>query len=155
MELKTRITADEGRADLLITREFDLPVGLLFRAHAEAGLVAQWMNTRVVKLESRKHGSWEYETSNPQGEVVFRAHGTIHDFVPNEKITRTFEMENAPFGVQLEFLEFESLTEEASRLVIHTVFRTPELRDEMLRLPFAYGLNMAHNKLQEMASNLK
>src|ERR1041384_5494479 len=145
MELKTKITAENNRADLVISREFDLPVALLFKAHADAALVAQWMGTKVVKLESRKHGSWEYETSNPQGEVAFRAQGTIHDFAPNAKITRTFEMENAGFDVQLEFMEFHEVTARTSRLVIHTVFRSPELRDKMLKLPFAYGISMAHD----------
>lgn len=63
-------------------------------------------------------------------------------------------MENAPFGVQLEFLDFEKLTDETSRLNIHTVFRSVELRDQLLKLPFAQGLNMAHNRLQDIASKL-
>jgi hypothetical protein len=64
-------------------------------------------------------------------------------------------MENTPFGVQLEFLEFEKLTDYTSRLHIQTVFRSVELRDQMLQLPFAQGINMAHNRLQDIASKLK
>ena len=79
------------------------------------------MGTKVLKLENKKHGGYQFETSDRQGNVVFKANGTIHEFVPNQKITRTFEMENAPFGVQLEFLEFEKLTDETSRLNMQTV----------------------------------
>src|SRR5215467_660845 len=112
MEQKTKIKAEDGRQDLVITREFDLPVELLFRAHEEADLVEQVMSsdytkTKVLKLESKKHGSFQLETTDPSGKVVFRANGTIHEFSPNKKITRTFEMENTPFGVQLEVYEFE------------------------------------------------
>ena len=155
MERKTKIHAEDGKHDLVITREFDLSLELLFRAHAEPDIVKQWMSTNVLKLENKKHGGWQYETKNDQGMVVFRANGVIHEFIPNQKITRTFEMEKAPFDVQLEFLEFEPLTENTSKLTTQIVFRSVELRNQMLALPFAQGLNMAHNKLQDIVSKLK
>lgn len=155
MERKTKIKAEDGKQDLTITRDFDLPVDLLFKAYAEAGIVEQWMGTKVLKLENRKHGGWQFETRDGNGKVVFSANGTIHEFVPDRKITRTFEMDNAPFDVQLEFLEFEKVSDESSRLNMHVVYRTGKLRDQMLKLPFEYGINMAHNRLQEVLSNLK
>jgi uncharacterized protein YndB with AHSA1/START domain len=154
MERKTKIKAEEGKQDLVITREFDLPLDLLFKAYTDADLVAQWMGTRVVKLENRKHGSWQFETSDPTGKVVFQANGTIHEFLPNKKITRTFEMDHSPFDVQLEFLEFEKLTDDTSKLTMHIVYRSAALRDQMLQLPFAQGINMAHNRLQEILNPL-
>ena len=155
MEQKTKINAQEGRQDLTITREFDLPLELLFKAYVVPEIVEQWMGTKVLKLENKKHGSWQFETKDPHGNVVFKANGTIHEFIPGQKITRTFEMDNAPFDVQLEFLEFEKLTDDTSKLNMHVVYRTPELRDQMLKLPFAYGINMAHNRLQEVVNKLK
>lgn len=155
MEQKTKIDAENGKQDLTITRVFDLPVELLFKAYMEPEIVEQWMGTKVLKLENKKHGSWQFETKDPHGNVVFKANGTIHEFIPGQKITRTFEMDNAPFDVQLEFLEFEKLTDDTSKLNMHVVYRTPELRDQMLKLPFAYGINMAHNRLQEVLNKLK
>jgi uncharacterized protein YndB with AHSA1/START domain len=160
MERKTKIDAEDGKHDLTITREFDLPVELLFKAHAEPDLFEQWMSheygtTKVLKFEGRKHGGWEFQTSDAKGNVVFQANGVIHEFIPDGKITRTFEMENSPFDVQLEFLEFESLSDETSRLTMHTVFRSAELRDQLMKLPFAQGLNMAHNRLQEVVGKVK
>jgi len=154
MELKTKINAEAGRQDLLITREFDLPVELLFRAHAESEIIEQWMGTKVLKLEAKNHGSWQFETKNPQGMVMFRANGVIHEFNPGRRIVRTFEMENAPFGVQLEFLDFEKLNDERSRLSMHVVYESGAKRDQMLKLPFAQGLNMAHNRLEEIGAKL-
>lgn len=151
MERKTKVDAEDGKQELRITREFDLPLELLFKAYEEPEIVEQWMGTKVLKLENKPHGGYEFETSDANGNVVFRANGTIHDFVPNQKITRTFEMENAPFGVQLEFLEFEKLGDDTSKLNMHVVFRSAALRDQLLQLPFAAGLNMAHNRLQEIA----
>lgn len=155
MERKTKIDAEEGKQDLTITREFDLPIELLYKAYAEAEIVEQWMGTKVLKLENKQHGSYQFETSDNQGNVVFQANGVIHEVEENKKITRTFKMENSPFDVQLEFLEFEKLTEEKSKLTILIVYRSVSLRNQMLALPFAQGLNMAHNKLQDIVNKLK
>lgn len=155
MEKKTIVTAEEGKQELLITREFDLPLHLLFKAYADAELVEQWMGTRVLKLENRRHGSWQFETADSQGKVLFRANGVIHEFSENEKITQTFEMENAPFGVQLEFLEFQEVTEETSRLRIQILYRSVATRDQMLKMGMSQGVNMAHNRLQSTVERLK
>jgi uncharacterized protein YndB with AHSA1/START domain len=154
MERKTKINAEDGKQELVITREFDLPLDLLFKAYEESEIVAQWMGTKVLKLENKKHGSYQFETTDPMGNK-HRFNGTYHEFVPNQKITRTFEMENTPFDVQLEFLEFESLTAYTSKLTMHIVYRSVALRDQMLKLPFAQGINMAHNQIQEIVSKLK
>jgi uncharacterized protein YndB with AHSA1/START domain len=154
MEHKTKINAKEGKQEIVITREFDLPLDLLFKAYQEPEIFEQWMGTKVLKMENKKHGSYAFETSH-NGNVVFRANGTIHEFVPNQKITRTFEMENTSFPVQLEFLEFERLTDETSKLTIKTIFKSVGFRNQLLQMPFAQGLNMAHNRLQEIVNKLK
>lgn len=154
MERKTIVTAEDGKQELVITREFGLPVGLLFKAYEAAELVEQWMGTKVLQLESKPHGSYRFETSDNTGNVVFRANGVIHEFNPGQNITRTFEMENSPFPVQLEFLQFEALDDETSRLTMHIIFKSTEHRDQLLKMPFAYGINMAHNRLQEVAAKL-
>ena len=155
MERKTKIDAEDGKQDLMITREFDVPLELLFKAYEDPEIFEQWMGTKVQKLENRKHGGYQFETSDPQGNVVLRANGTIHDFVPNQRIIRTFEMENTPFPVQLEFLEFEDLTAGRCRLNMQVVYRSVADRDNILQLPFAQGINMAHNRLEDVVSKLK
>ena len=64
-------------------------------------------------------------------------------------------MENAPFAVQLEFMEFEKLTEDTSKISIHSIYKSAALRDQVLRFGFASGINMAHDRLQEIAGKLK
>lgn len=155
MEQKTKINAQDGEQELVITREFDLPVELLFKAYVTPEIVEQWMGTKVLKLESKKHGGYQFETTDAQGKVVFQANGVIHDFSPNRKITRTFEMENTPFGVQLEFYEFEQLADGISQLKMHVIYESVAQRDQVLKLPFAQGISMAHNRLQEIAGKLK
>lgn len=153
MERKTKIAAEDGKQFIIITREFDLPLNLLFKAYEESEIVEQWMGTKVLKLENKKHGGYQFETKDPNGNVVFRANGVIHEFNPDKRIIRTFEMENTPFPVQLEFLEFESLAENKSKLTMQIVYRSPEYRDQMLKLPFASGINMAHDRLEKIVSD--
>ena len=155
MEQKTKIHAEDGKQELLITREFDLSLELLFKAYTEPDVIEQWMGTRVLKLENKEHGSYRFETTNAQGEVVLQANGVIHEFTPNRKITRTFEMENTSFAVQLEFPEFEKLNDDTSQLNMHIVFKSVAYRDQLLQLPFAQGINMAHNRLQNIVDKLK
>ena len=155
MEKKTKVNAENGKHDLQITREFDLPVELLFKAHVEPDLIEQWMTSKVVKLESKKQGSYTLEKKDDQGNIVFKADGVIHEFIPNKKIIRTFEMANTPFGVQLEVYEFEKLTNETSRLNMHVIYESVAQRDQVLQMPFEQGLNWAHNRIEEVMSVLK
>jgi uncharacterized protein YndB with AHSA1/START domain len=154
MELKTKVNAEEDKQDLLITREFDLPLELLFKAYAEPELIEQWMGTKVLKLESKKNGSWQFETTDPKGNKHGFS-GVIHEFIPNQKIIRTFEMANTPFGVQLEITDFEKLGDDSSKVTMHVIYESVAQRDEVLKLPFAQGINFAHNRIEELMKTLK
>ncbi|WP_057937484.1 SRPBCC family protein [Algoriphagus resistens] len=154
MEQKTKIKALDGQQELFITREFDLPIDLLFKAYVVPELVAEWMGTKVLKLDSKRHGSYQFETTDPKGNQ-HRFNGVIHEFEANKKITRTFEMENTLFPVQLEFLEFTPLSDERSRLTMQVIYKSVKDRDEHLKMPFALGINMAHDRIQEICNTLK
>ena len=160
MENKTKVHAEEGKQELFITRDFELPIDLLFKAYEEAELIEQWMSNdyttmKVVKLDSQKHGGYQLEATAKNGNVVFRANGVIHEFVSGQKIIRSFEMEGTPYGVQLEVYEFEKLGEDKSRLRMHVIYESVAQRDEVLKLPFAQGINLAHNRIEAMLSKSK
>lgn len=155
MEQKTKLHAEDGRQDLLITREFDLPVELLFKAYTDSELFEEWMGTRVIIFDIRQHGAYRFESADPSGKIVFKAHGTIHECTSNSRIIRTFEMEDTPFPTQIEYLDFESLSADTSKLSMHIVYKSEEFRNRMLQMPFAFGLNMAHNRLEETLIRFK
>ncbi|MBO9151964.1 SRPBCC domain-containing protein [Chitinophaga sp. GCM10012297] len=154
MEQKTKINAEDGKQELLITREFDLPLELLFKAYVEPEILEQWMGTKVLKLENKKHGSWQFETTDPQGNKHGFS-GVIHEFIDQQRITRTFEMENTSLGAQLEFLEFEKLGDDRSKLNMHIVYRSAAIRDQYLQFGMSRGMDLAHNRLQKVAEKLK
>jgi len=154
MEQKTKVNAENGKQELTITRDFDLPVELLFKAYEDPDIIAQVMTNpfataKVKKFDGKKFGSYQIESTDAQGNVVFAANGTFHEFNP-KKIIRTFEMANVPFGVQLETYEFEPLSDNTSRLTTHIIYESVAQRDEVLKMPFAQGLSMAHDRLQEI-----
>jgi len=148
MEFKTKIFAEDGKQELKIEREFELPVDSVFRAHTEKSLIEQWMGTNVIHFDAKNHGGWAYETKNLEGEVVFRANGVFHNIIQNESFVRTFEMENAGFAVQLEFFSFEAISETHSKLSMHIIYRSVEQRDAILKMPFAMGISYAHDRLE-------
>jgi uncharacterized protein YndB with AHSA1/START domain len=154
MEQKTKVNAENGKQELVITREFELPLDLLFKAYEDPEIVEQWMGTKVLKLENKKHGGYQFETTDPKGNK-YGFSGAIHEFIPNRKIIRTFEMDNTPFGVQLEIYQFESLTSDTSKLTMHVIYESVDQRDQVLKLPFTQGINMAHNRIQDIVSKLK
>ncbi|MBS0027186.1 SRPBCC family protein [Chitinophaga sp. 22321] len=154
--METKIDAGEDKQELIITRAFNLPLDLLFKAHAEPEIIGQWMShelgTTRVKQENKKFGNWQAETTDPEGNKLFVAVGVMLEFIPNEKITRTFEIENGPFPVQLEFMEFEKLTTHTSKLTMQMIFKSVSIRDQLLKTSFAKGINMAHNRIEKFFS---
>lgn len=155
MERKTNVDAENGKHDLFITREFDLPLELLFKAYEDPEIYEEWMGSKVLKLENKKHGSWHLQKKDADGNILVEMLGVIHDFVPNTKIVRTFEMVSAGFEPQLEFLEFEKITDDTSKLTMQIVYRSVDARDQMLKLQFSQGVNMAHNQLQKVLNKFK
>jgi uncharacterized protein YndB with AHSA1/START domain len=150
IENKTTVLAEDHSQEIHVHRSFNLPVGLLFKAYTEPALLEQWMGTKVIHFEAKPHGGWRFETSNDRGSIVFSAHGVIHELRKDSLMVRTFQMENNSFPAQLEFLEFVKVTEHTSSLHIQMIFKSTEHRDNLLKLPFQFGLNMAHNLLEQV-----
>ena len=155
MTQDTIIKAEPNSQELFIFREFNAPSELLFKAYEDKDLFEKWMGTNLLQFEFKEYGKYHFETQDPKGNIVFSGKGTFHDFIPNKMIVRTFEMDVFSFPAQLEFLNFEVLTAEMSKLTMHSIFKSVEIRDELLKKPFAFGLNMAHNRLQEILNQLK
>jgi len=64
-------------------------------------------------------------------------------------------MGNTPFGVQLEIYKFEKLTDDTSKLSMHVFYESVTLRDQVMQFRFAPGINMAHNRIEEIEIHLK
>ena len=91
---------------ILITREFDAPKHLVYKAWTTPELVKRWWTrTRgevtVAEIDLRVGGTWRYVMVADGGfEVAF--HGEYREIVPNERIVTTEVFEGLPEGVSEE-----------------------------------------------------
>ncbi|KLK87909.1 ATPase [Methanoculleus sediminis] len=132
---ETSLTAEAGKQDVVISREFDAPRDLVFRACTDPELVSQWwgpesVTTTVEKMDARPGGMWRVTQRDAEGnEYAF--HGVYHEVTP-ERIVDTFEYEAMPGHVLLETQTLEDLGGGRTRLTDHLIFQSVEDRDGML-----------------------
>ena len=142
---KTIITVEPGKLDLFITREFDAPRELVFKAYTDAGLFPQWVGPREDKMtlltfEPRNGGSWQYISTDKDGNE-FGFHGVYHEVLAPERIIDTFEFEGLPEKghVCLETVKFEPLPGNRTKLTVQAIFQTVIDRDGMIQADMERG----------------
>ncbi|SFJ12354.1 Uncharacterized conserved protein YndB, AHSA1/START domain [Paenibacillus sp. UNC496MF] len=157
----TLITAEPGKQTIGITREFDAPRELVFRAFTDPELYAEWLGPRelTMKLETfepRDGGFYRYVHADAAGnEYGFR--GVFHEVTAPERIIQTFEFEGMPERghVTLETALFHELPGGRTRIVMESVFRSVEGRDGMLQSDMERGVRDSYARLADMLERLK
>jgi uncharacterized protein YndB with AHSA1/START domain len=160
-ENPTTITAEPGTPFLGIVRDFDAPPELVFRAHVEADLVAQWLGPRdramkVDEWDARPGGSYRYVhsgTDDDPFEARFR--GVFHTVEPNRVIIQTFEWEGAPDDVALQMLHLEDLGDGRSRLTMRSVFPSVEALEMALATGMSHGIYDSMDRLADLLPTLR
>src|SRR5690606_4974607 len=123
MERRTKVRAEDGKQEIWIDREFEIPLESLFKAFVEPRIVEQWMGTKVMDLDDGPLGRYSVKTTDPNGNRHCSA-GCIHEPVRCKKITRTFKIENTGFPVRLEYLGFGALGEKRSNPSMPVVYQS-------------------------------
>jgi uncharacterized protein YndB with AHSA1/START domain len=146
-----------GDTQILITREFDAPRPLVYRAWTEPELVARWWSGdrgEVTSIESdvRAGGTWRYVmTANGGFEVAF--HGEFLEIEPGERIVRTEVFEGMPDAVAVSTTTFTDSG--ASTLVTILVEHTSkENRDMHVNSGMEEGMNSSLSLLEAVAASL-
>jgi uncharacterized protein YndB with AHSA1/START domain len=157
----TKITAEPGKQEIMITREFDAPRELVFRAFTDPELYVQWIGPRGLTMtletfESRNGGSWRYIQKDPGGNE-FAFHGVNHEVLPPERIIGTFEFEGLPEKghVILQTARFEALPGNRTRMTSQSVFQSITDRDGMLQSGMEAGVNDSYDRLDELLKNMQ
>jgi uncharacterized protein YndB with AHSA1/START domain len=158
---ETLIKAELGRQTIDITREFDYPRELVFKAFTDPTLFIQWIGPRrhTMKLETfepKDGGNWRYIHQDQDGsEYAF--HGVFHEVTAPERIIQTFEFEGLPEKghVTLETALFEELPGGRTRLVMESVFRSVADRDGMLNSGMEKGMKDSFERLTELLEKIK
>jgi uncharacterized protein YndB with AHSA1/START domain len=151
---QTQIIAEPGIPQILITREFDAPRELVFRAHVDPELLAQWLGPRrltmiVDRYDVRDGGAWRYINRDDDGNE-FAFHGVFHGTPSADGgIVQTFEYEGAPGHVSLQTLTFD---ERDGRTLLRTnvVFQSVADRDAMIESGMEEGVNDSMDRLDEL-----
>jgi uncharacterized protein YndB with AHSA1/START domain len=158
---KTTITAEPGRQELFITREFEAPRELVFKAHTDPDIYVRWLGPRGLTMsletfEPVSGGGWRYVQKDEQGNE-FGFHGVYHDVTAPERIIGTFEFEGLPESghVILEINMFEALPGNRTRITTQSVYRSVEDRDGMIAAGMESGVVDSHERLDEMLERMK
>jgi uncharacterized protein YndB with AHSA1/START domain len=156
---KTTITAEPGIPQITITREFDAPRELVFRAHTDPQLLVQWLGPRdltmtIDRYEARDGGTWRYVHVDAQGNE-YGFHGVFHGIPSPDAIVQTFEFEGVPGHVKLDTVTLEQ--EGSSRTLMRTVssFQSVEDRDGMVAADMERGVRDSADRLEELLARLQ
>jgi uncharacterized protein YndB with AHSA1/START domain len=143
--------------EISMTRTFDAPRALVFKAFTDRELIPQWWGRRdsvtiVDKLDLRPGGEWRFVQRSPDG-TEYGFHGEFREITPPDRITWTFEFEGMPGHVLVETLTF---TEATGRTTITTnsVFDTVEDRDGMLKSGMEQGAAESYDRLAELLATM-
>ncbi len=153
---QTRIEVDPDVPLVRITRDFDAAPALVFRAHTDPDLVAQWLGPRrrtmvVDHYECRTGGSYRYVHVGEDGsEEAF--HGAFHEVRPDTLIVQTFTWEGMPDAVALERMVFEDLGEGRTRLVATSLVDSFADRDAFVASGMESGVREGYERLDELLS---
>ena len=158
---KTVITAEPGKQELFVTREFDAPRELVFRAYTEPDLYARWLgprglSTRFEVFEPVSGGRWRFVQKDESGSE-FAFHGVTHEVLAPERIIGTFEFEGLPESghVLMETTRFESLPGGRTRVTSQSVFQSVDDRDGMIASGMEHGVVEGYERLDEILDTLK
>jgi uncharacterized protein YndB with AHSA1/START domain len=146
----TRIIAERGKQEVVITRVFDAPRALVFKAYTDRNLIPQWwgperFTTLIDKMDVKPGGLWRFVQSDAAGnEYAF--HGVYHEVLSPERIVDTFEFEGTPGHVSLETCTLEEIGGKTT-MTGRSVFQTVEDRDGMLKSGMEEGVFESMDRL--------
>ena len=156
---KTIITVEPGKQELFITREFDAPRDLVFKAFTDPNLYARWVGPRDLTMtletfEPVSGGRWRYIQTDKNGSYGF--HGVNHDVTAPERIIATFEFEGLPEAghVVLETTRFEALPGDRTRVTTQSLFQSVQDRDGMVASGMEYGVVDGYERLDEILEKM-
>jgi uncharacterized protein YndB with AHSA1/START domain len=153
------LPADE---QILITREFDAPKHLVYKAVTTPELVKRWWNAKrgevtSAEIDLRVGGAWRYVMVTDDGtEVGF--HGEYREIVPNERIVSTEIFEGAPAGTPEEgTVNTVTFAEKDGRTLLTVLVQAPskEIRDAIIESGMEAGMQDAYDLLEEVAISLR
>lgn len=155
---KVTVTAEPGRQDLFITREFAAPRELVYKAHIDPKLYVQWLGPHGSEMiletfEPVSGGKYRYIHKDKDGNE-YGFHGTFHA-VELENMVQTFEFEGYPGHVSLDSITLEELPGSRTKITVHSVFQSVADRNDMIQNGMEKGMSEGYERLDEIFAQTK
>jgi len=152
---KLQITAEPGKQEIVMTRDFDAPVEKVFKAYTDVEMIKKWWGGRTYKttidtFEPKAGGSWRFVQKGPDG-TDYGFHGVFHEVAPNERIIWTFEFEGLPEAghVTMETVYFAEKDGKTQMRAV-SVFQSVADRDGMVESGMEKGATEGMDVLAEL-----
>jgi uncharacterized protein YndB with AHSA1/START domain len=156
---KTNISVEPGKQELFITREFDAPRELVYKAHIDPDLYIQWLGPRGYEMiletfEPHNGGRYRYIHKDKDGNE-FGFHGVFHE-MSEELMIQTFEFEGLPERghVILDTMRLEELPGGRTKVTIQSVYQSVADRDGMVESGMERGVNEGYERLDELLAKM-
>jgi uncharacterized protein YndB with AHSA1/START domain len=147
----------QGDTEVLITREFNAPRHLVYKAYTTPALVRRWWAGRrgqmtVCEIDLRVGGTWRYVMTSSEGfEVAF--HGTYREIVADERLVHTEVYEAMPDAEVVNTIAFEE-ADGRTTLTVLVECGSREIRDGMMGSGMEVGMQEAYDLIEQIAIEL-
>jgi len=150
---KLTVTAEPGKQEIFITREFDAPRELVYKAHIDPKLYVQWLGPHgyemiLKEFEPVNGGKYRYIHKDKDGNE-YGFHGTFHE-MSIDNMVQTFEFEGYPEHVSLDCMTLEELPGNRTKATIHSVFQSVSDRDGMIQNGMEKGVREGYERLDDI-----
>jgi len=154
---ETEFIIKPGTHAMTMTRVFDAPRELVFKAMTDPNLIPKWWgprdhSTKVDNMEVRSGGSWRFINVDSGGNE-YGFHGVYHLIDAPNRVVQTFEFEGVPGHVALETMTLEDQGGK-TRMVQQSVFQSVEDRDGMVQSGMQKGATETNDRLAELLVEL-
>ena len=154
---KTIVTAEPGKQEIFVTREFDAPRELVYKAHIDPNLYVQWLGPHgyemiLEEFEPVSGGKYRYVHKDKDGNE-FGFHGTFHE-MSIDSMVQTFEFEGYPGHVSLDTMTLEELPDGRTNATIHSVFQSVSDRDGMIQNGMEKGMSEGYERLDDILKTM-
>lgn len=149
----TEFIIEPGRQDIIMTRVFNAPKDVVYKAIVDPLLIPNWwgpreLETIVDTLEARPGGKWRFLNRDTDG-TEYAFHGVFHDAVEPDRVVWTFEFEGAPGHVNLETVTLEE-TDGKTKYTSVSVAGSVEERDAIVQSGMESGARETMDRLAEL-----
>jgi len=150
---KTIVTAEPDKQEVFVTREFDAPRELVYKAHIDPNLYVQWLGPHgyemiLEEFEPVSGGKYRYVHKDKDGNE-YGFHGTFHE-MSIDNMVQTFEFDGYPGHVSLDTMTLEELSGGRTKATIHSVFQSVSDRDGMIQNGMEKGMSEGYERLDDI-----